>query len=107
MSTALFRHPQIWTGSAESPWTTALLVADGVITAVGDDAVAHGGDAVHLPGALVMPGLHDAHLHTAWTSSDLASVDLRDALTLDEALGLLGDHAASLPAGRSISSGRW
>ena len=44
-----------------------------------------------------MPGLHDAHIHTEWVARDLAEVDLREARSLDEALGLIRDHVASSP----------
>ena len=70
----------IWTGDPSSPWTDALLVEDGRIISVGGDA--HDGGAaevIDLPGALVMPGLHDAHIHTEWVARDLAEVDLREA----------------------------
>ncbi|HKX65968.1 MAG TPA: amidohydrolase [Intrasporangium sp.] len=108
MSRTLLRHRRIWTGNPTSPWTDALLVEDGHVVAVGSDAL--GGDAgevVDLPGALVMPGLHDAHIHTEWVARDLAEVDLREARSLEEALGLIRGHVASSPAGRPLSSGRW
>ncbi|AXG12766.1 amidohydrolase [Intrasporangium calvum] len=108
MTRSLFRHHRIWTGDRESPWTTALLVEDGRVVAVGDEARAGGAaEVVDLPGALVMPGLHDAHIHTEWVARDLAEVDLREARSLEESLGLIRDHVASSPAGRPLSSGRW
>lgn len=107
MSRVRFVHPRIWTGAATGV-TDALLVEDDRVIAVGHEARAAGADrTVDLPGALVMPGLHDAHIHTAWTARDLASVDLSAASTLGEALDLIRAHAATLPAGRSIGSGRW
>ena len=116
MSRTLFRHDRIWTGSRESPWTDALLVEDGRVVAVGSAAVeassasSKGGataSVVDLPGALVMPGLHDAHIHTAWLSRDLSSVDLREARSLEETLDLVRAHAAGLPEGEWLHSGRW
>ncbi len=109
MSRTLFRHARIWTGVGDAPWTDALLVDDGRVLAVGAEARGLGGgsDVVDLPGALVMPGLHDAHIHTAWVSRDLASVDLREAASLEETLELLRTHVAGLAAGQSVGSGRW
>ena len=109
MSRILFSHQRIWTGVGESPWTDALLVEDGRVVAVGDDARAATAiaETVELPGALVMPGLHDAHIHTEWVARDLTEVDLREAASLDEALGLVRDHVATLPAGQPLWSGRW
>lgn len=114
MSRTLFRHDRIWTGTASDPWTDALLVEDGRVVAVGAearDAVSAGTAlttaVVDLPGALVMPGLHDAHIHTAWLSRDLTSVDLREARSLEETLELVRAHAEGLPAGEWLHSGRW
>lgn len=111
MSRTLFRHERIWTGDASNPWTHALLVEDGRVVAVGDDAMdastRTGTASVDLPGALVMPGLHDAHIHTAWLSRDLSSVDLREARSLEEALELVRAHAEGLPEGEWLHSGRW
>lgn len=111
MSRTLYRHRRIWTGSPESPWTTALLVEDGVVLAVGSEALEGPADAsaevVDLPGELVMPGLHDAHMHTEWQARDLSAVDLREAGSLEEALGLIRDHVSRLAPGEALRSGRW
>ena len=83
-----------------SPWTDALLVEDGRIAAVGA-AGRRGGEArerddtVELPGALVIPGLHDAHIHTEWLSATLSSVDLREARSLEETLELARAHVGA------------
>jgi predicted amidohydrolase YtcJ len=110
MSRTLFRHDRIWTGDAGVPWTTALLVEDGRVVAVGGDAVEAAGagtETVDLPGALVMPGLHDAHIHTEWLARDLSSVDLREARSIEETLELVRAHAETLPEGEVLHSGRW
>ncbi|RKT78330.1 hypothetical protein DFJ68_1774 [Terracoccus luteus] len=117
MSRTLLRHPNIRTGSTGSsgghaPVTTALLVEDGVVVALGDEALAAGrsggADAVvDLPGEAVLPGLHDAHIHTEWRSRDLSSVDLREARSLEEALSLVASHTATLGPDEWLHSGRW
>jgi predicted amidohydrolase YtcJ len=108
MSRTLFRHKRIWTGSAEEPWTTALLVEDGRVVAMGETALDGGaGQTVDLPGALVVPGLHDAHLHTGWIAEESAAVDLREARSLDEALRLIEGYAAQLGPGADVRGGRW
>ena len=74
----LLRHDRVWTGDADRPWTDALLVEDGRIVAVGAAArQVQAENVVDLPGALVLPGLHDAHIHTEWVARSLSSVDLR------------------------------
>ncbi|GGM97758.1 amidohydrolase [Terrabacter tumescens] len=115
MSRTLFRHNRIWTGDtgrSGNPWTDALLVEDGRIVAIGAEAVetaeaAGDAECVDLPGAVVMPGLHDAHIHTEWLSRDLSSVDLREARSLEEALELVRAHAEGLPDDEWLHSGRW
>ncbi len=107
MSRNLLRHKRIWTGSSSDPWTDALLVEDGRIVAIGADAVEAGGTTIDLPGEVVMPGLHDAHIHTEWVARDLSAVDLREARSLDETLALVRAHEANLPEGEWLHSGRW
>jgi predicted amidohydrolase YtcJ len=107
MSRKLLRHKRIWTGSAEQPWTDALLVDAGRVVAVGTEAIEAGGEMVDLPGEVVMPGLHDAHIHTEWVSRDLSTVDLREAVSLEETLDLIRAHEAGLPEGEWLHSGRW
>ncbi|HET8593898.1 MAG TPA: amidohydrolase, partial [Intrasporangium sp.] len=108
MSRTLFRHNRIWTGSAEEPWTHALLVEDGRIVAVGTAALENASaDVVDLPGAVVLPGLHDAHIHTGWLAEESAAVDLRETRSLAEALVLVERYAAQLPAGAQVRGGRW
>ena len=108
MSRTLFRHRRIWTGLPESPWTDTLLVEDGLVVAIGEEARRAGAPTtVDLPGEVVTPGLHDAHIHTEWQSRALASVDLREATSLDECLEMVRAHAAALPEGVWVTSGRW
>lgn len=66
MST-IFVSGEIYTGNKEQPWAEGLLVNDGRIEAVGsnDELLARAGNAtmIDLQGRMVMPGIHDAHLH--------------------------------------------
>ncbi|TWP37894.1 amidohydrolase [Leekyejoonella antrihumi] len=109
--TVLYRHPRIWTGDPTSPWATALLTDRERLVAVGDAAVSRAQTAharvVDLPGVLVIPGLHDAHIHTANLARDLVSVDLRPARSMDQALAMVHEHAAAAPVGIWLFGGRW
>lgn len=63
-----FYNGAIYTVDSDRPWATAVLIADGSIVAVGDDddirsAAEEGTEFVDLDGAMMMPGLHDAHSH--------------------------------------------
>jgi predicted amidohydrolase YtcJ len=107
----LFRHPRIYTGSAEQPFVSGLVVEGDRIIAAGSHGDLAAGHAPHaiidLPGALVLPGLHDAHIHTAGVARALAAVDLRDARSLTEALETVRGYVEGLPSGAWVFGGRW
>ncbi|WP_300671977.1 amidohydrolase [Desulfoluna sp.] len=72
---------RIYTGVKESPFAEALLVEDGLITAVGttDEIMAQvtpDTTVTSLPGHLVTPGLVDAHSHLASYGLTLTRVNL-------------------------------
>ncbi|MFC6715776.1 amidohydrolase [Branchiibius cervicis] len=98
----LYRHPRIWTGDPNHPWVTSLLVDGERVVATGDVD-----ETVDLPGELVIPGLHDAHIHTGWMARSMADVDLRPTRSLDEALVRIEAHAAARPAGEWLFGGWW
>jgi predicted amidohydrolase YtcJ len=85
---------------------TAMLVADGHVAWLGDDAgsAAHteGATIVDLGGRLVTPGFVDAHVHLASTGFALVSADLSGVATLHEALELLAQAARG--AGRTLTT---
>ncbi|MGY1813371.1 amidohydrolase [Blastococcus sp. SYSU D00820] len=67
MATA-YVNGRVYTVDPTRPWAEAALVEDGVFTAVGSDgevraAAPPGTDVVDLGGRMVMPGIHDAHIH--------------------------------------------
>ncbi|WP_212754508.1 amidohydrolase [Nakamurella aerolata] len=104
----LFRHRRIHAVPGQQPVTGLLvdgerIVAAGDATRLADDAAT----VVDLPGVAVIPGLHDAHLHTAGYARSLTEVDLRDADSLDEVLRRVAAHAATLPPGAPLTGGGW
>ncbi len=65
---SIYRNANIYTIDADGTWASAMAVTGGKIVAVGSDAdmAAHtgAGTAVHdLQGRMVMPGIHDTHMH--------------------------------------------
>jgi predicted amidohydrolase YtcJ len=63
-----YTNGRIYTVDPGTPWAEAVLVEDGVFTAVGSDedvraAAPAGTDFIDLEGRMAMPGLHDAHTH--------------------------------------------
>lgn len=67
MDTA-YVNGKIYTVNSKQPWAGAILVQTGVITAIGTDddvrqRMSKDAHLVDLEGRMVMPGIHDAHLH--------------------------------------------
>jgi predicted amidohydrolase YtcJ len=84
----------------------------------GDRIAALGGDSeirrladpqteqIDLNGALILPGLTDAHLHFEWFSIGLSFVDV-ETDTIEEALGRVAARAAATPKGQWIRGHGW
>lgn len=113
MSQTLFTHPNIRMGSAvgDGAPADAILVADGTIAAIGARGELReafpGAREVALPGAAVVAGFHDAHIHTGSVARGLATVDLRGSATLDEALERLAAFISARPGEGWITGGYW
>ncbi|NUR83104.1 MAG: amidohydrolase family protein, partial [Nonomuraea sp.] len=112
MSIRVYRNAVIRTGDDARPLASALAVEDGTLVAVGDEAEVRaaagaGAELVDLDGAAVLPGLYDAHVHTASYARSLSEVDLRAARSLEEALAMVAAHAATLGEGEWLFGGRW
>ncbi|WP_214416847.1 amidohydrolase [Sphaerisporangium fuscum] len=112
MSMRVYRNAAIHTGDSGNPTAQAMAVDGERLLAVGTEAevreVAGGGaELIDLDGAAVLPGLYDAHIHTAQYAQSLDAVDLRDVRTLDEALAMVAAHAKRLRPGAWLFGGRW
>ncbi len=109
--TVLYRHPRIWTGDCQVPWATGLLTDGEQVLAAGsaDELSAHTAPVrvVDLPGALVIPGLHDAHIHTASLATDLANLDLSGTTSQQEALAAIRERVAATESGGWVFVGGW
>lgn len=81
MSATLFTGGVIWTGSEQ---TDALLVVDGVVAAIGDDARRHHADTVDLAGGFLMPSFGDGHAHPLYGGLEAVGPAVRQATTVDE-----------------------
>lgn len=105
--TTLWRAAKIWTGRE---YVTGVLVDDGRVVAVGDaDSLAAQSvsSAQSLPGALVVPGLHDAHIHAASLARLRTEVDVRGASNAHEAARLVGEFSTEHPGTGVIWGGVW
>ncbi len=71
----LYVNGQIYTVRSDQPWVEAMLVKEGVITAIGSReevalAASSNASLVDLQNRFVMPGIHDVHVHPLEAASD-------------------------------------
>ena len=90
--------------SSSDPFATALMIDDGVITWVGDDAgarvhtdLAH--RVVDLEGAFVAPGFVDSHVHATSTGLRLVGLDLSDTRSAQDVLDAVERRAMESTTG--------
>ncbi|MEO9137628.1 MAG: amidohydrolase [Jatrophihabitans sp.] len=103
----LYRNGRIHTPQGRA--ATALLVDGSTIRWIGDEdgATAYSeAAAIDLDGALVTPGMVDAHVHATATGLALTGLDLRGATSLGQALDLL-ERASRKSRGRPVLGGGW
>jgi hypothetical protein len=88
----------------------ALLVQDGAIAAIGDDALDRVKPAtpeLDAGGGLVTPGFQDAHIHPYHAGIDLLRLDLSDARGAMEYLDRIAAYSAANPDLEWIRGGGW
>ncbi len=103
---------RIWTGVASAPWAEAIAFQGDRISKVGSRAeiAAVIGDATRIierPGAMLVPGFIDTHVHFITGGAGIASVQLRTAATPAEFSSRIAAFAAGRPAGEWIQYGNW
>ena len=97
MSATLFSGGTIWTGSRD---VDALLVADGVVRAVGEQARSSApADAttVDLDGGFLMPSFGDGHAHPLYGGLEAAGPAIRPCRSVDEILAAVKNYADEHP----------
>ena len=109
---AVYVNAKIYTLDAENHWSSAMAVKDGKILAVGSDdtvmTLAGEQTAVHdLQGRMVMPGIHDTHIHpsTAGIQKQLEYSFLSN--NLNEVLTILKGCIAETPEDGWVRGGQW
>lgn len=91
----LFENGTIWTG-AET--TDALLVADGVVVALGQPARdADADEIVDLQGGFLMPSFGDGHSHPLYGGLESAGPQVRPCESVDEIVAEVASFAAANP----------
>lgn len=112
MRSVLYVHPNIRPLDANESVYGAMLVQDGRISALGTPAelsaqAAPGTETIELPGQVVLPGFHDAHIHTGNLAREIGAPDLRGIVSLDATLAALREYEAANPGDRWVLGGRW
>ena len=103
----------VWTGLSTGRGRPGAVATLGdKILAVGDSAeiaryVGPNTRVLQANGGLIMPGFADGHTHFVDGGFQLASVNLRDAATLQEFVRRLKEYAAHLKPGEWILGGDW
>lgn len=88
----------------DAPLAEALAVTGGKVSAVGSrqEVLAsrgQGTEVLDAPGACLLPGFHDAHVHLTQHGLELDAVGLADAATMEEGLTRVAAAAAAKPPG--------
>lgn len=71
----LYFNGKIYTVNTRLPWAEAMLVRNGVISAIGSEVevkkeASENTEMIDLQGRMVMPGIHDVHVHPLEAASD-------------------------------------
>jgi predicted amidohydrolase YtcJ len=92
-------------------WSDAVAIRGDRIVAVGSAAVREltgpRTRTLHLPGALVLPGFQDAHIHPPFAGRNRRNVDLSDVAGREAYLQRIGQFAAANPDRAWIVGGGW
>lgn len=109
---AVFVADRVYTLDGAKPTAEAVVVDDGVIQAVGPKdemlALAGRGTMVHrLEGAVIVPGLVDAHCHLMSLGLGLDRLDLTGTSSYQEVVDIVARKAASAPDGEWILGRGW
>jgi len=96
VSTTLFTGGVVWTGRGE---TDAVLVTDGVVTALGDDAKRQGrqSDRIDLDGGFLMPSFGDGHAHPLYGGLEAVGPAVRPCTSVEEIVLAVKQYAQSHP----------
>lgn len=102
---------RVWTGDPSSPWTDSIAVQGDRIVALGADAT---GELTgprtrrfHRPGALVVPGFQDAHVHAPFAGRNRLHVWLNDLVGRHAYLDRIAEYADANPDLPWIIGGGW
>ncbi len=108
----VLRNGAIYTVDAARSWADAIAVRDGRIVYVGSNtglgALVGANTQVHdLRGRMVLPGMHDAHIHPISGGIEALGCDLNAGKTAAEYVAIVRQCAATKPQDPWILGGGW
>lgn len=111
-SDTVYRNAKIYTVDNANSWASAMAVTSGKIVAVGkdDDVMAYAGDGtmvIDLDGRMIMPGIHDTHIHPSPAGIQKRLQCYFLSYDLNEVLEILKRCIAITPEGQWIRGGQW
>ena len=108
---AVYVNGRVYTVDESRPWAEAFAIRDGRFQQVGtSEEIERLADAdtlrVDLGGSFVMPGLHDAHLHTQMVAEFTANLNVDAALGWSAISEIIRDYAEQNPDKEWILGGK-
>ena len=102
----------VYTVDPARGWAEAVAIRGDRIVALGTEAevreaVGTGGEHLHLPGRMVVPGFQDSHVHAAFGARNLLNVNLDDVHDRDAYLERIRSFAEANPDLPWIMGGGW
>ena len=105
-------NANIWTVDQAHPTAQAVAVLGDRIVSVGSNAEVEawhgpGTRVIDAHGKLLLPGFNDAHVHFVNSGSQLGTVQLNDAASVEEFTRRIAARAKNTPKGEWILGGNW
>ena len=109
---AIYTNARIYTVDTANSWAEAMAVRDGRIVAIGSegDVQRYAGSSTEthdLAGRMVMPGIHDTHIHAALAGQQKRLECYFLSVDLNEVMEILEGCIADTPDGEWVRGGQW